>query len=89
MANVQIYTRPMCPYCVRALQLLKQKGVAFEEIDAGFDRAKKEEMIQRASGGRTFPQIFVGETHVGGCDEMFALERQGRLDSLLESAGAK
>lgn len=88
MANVTIYTRPMCPYCVRAVQLLKQKGVDFKEIDAGFDRAKKEEMIAKSGGARTFPQIFIGDTHVGGCDEMFALERQGDLDSMLENAGA-
>lgn len=88
MADVTIYTRPMCPYCVRAVQLLKQKGVDFEEIDAGFDRARKDEMIERAGGKRTFPQIFIGQTHVGGCDEMFALERQGKLDPMLESAGA-
>ncbi len=89
MADVTIYTRPMCPYCVRAVQLLKEKGVDFEEIDAGFDRAKKEEMISRANGARTFPQIFIGDNHVGGCDDMFALERQGKLDAMLENASAK
>lgn len=89
MAKVTIYTRPMCPYCVRAVQLLKQKGVDFEEIDAGFDRLKKEEMVSRANGARTFPQIFVGETHVGGCDDMFALERRGEFDALLEREGAR
>lgn len=89
MADVTIYTRPMCPYCVRAVQLLKKKGVAFEEIDAGFDRAKKQEMMSRANGARTFPQIFIGDTHVGGCDDMFALERQGRLDPMLEAAGTR
>lgn len=85
MAEVTIYTRPMCGYCARAISLLKQKGVAFNEIDAGFDPAKREEMVQRSNGGRTFPQIFIGDTHVGGCDDMMALERAGKLDALLEA----
>ena len=85
MAEVTIYTRPMCGYCARAVSLLKQKGVAFKEIDAGFDPAKREEMVQRSNGGRTFPQIFVGDTHVGGCDDMMALERAGKLDAMLEA----
>ncbi len=88
MAAVTIYTRPLCPYCVRAVSLLKKKNVAFEEIDAGFDAKKKQEMVQRASGAKTFPQIFVGDTHVGGCDEMMALERSGKLDDLLREQGA-
>lgn len=83
MAEVTIYTRPMCGYCARAISLLKQKGVAFNEIDAGFDQAKRNEMIQRSNGGRTFPQIFVGDIHIGGCDDMMALEQSGELDSLL------
>lgn len=86
MAAVTLYTRPMCPYCVRAVSLLKQKGVAFEEIDAGFDMAKKKEMIEKAGGARTFPQIFIGDTHIGGCDEMLALERAGKLDPMLADA---
>jgi glutaredoxin 3 len=86
MAAVTIYTRPMCPYCVRAVSLLKEKGVSFEEIDAGFDAEKKKEMIQKANGARTFPQIFIGETHIGGCDEMLALERAGKLDPMLSDA---
>ena len=89
MAAVTIYTRPMCPYCVRAVSLLKKKGVAFEEIDAGFDVKKKSEMVQRANGARTFPQIFIGDTHVGGCDDMIALEKAGKLDDLLSAAGAQ
>lgn len=88
MAAVTIYTRMMCPYCVRAVSVLKDKGVAFEEIDAGLSAEKKAEMVQRAQGGRTFPQIFVGDTHVGGCDEMMALERAGKLDDLLRAEGA-
>jgi len=87
MAAVTIYTRPMCPYCVRAVALLKKKAVDFEEIDAGFDMQKKSEMVQRAGGARTFPQIFIGDTHIGGCDEMMALERTGKLDPMLQALG--
>ena len=73
----------MCGYCARAVSLLKKKGVAFNEIDAGFNREKRAEMVQRANGGSTFPQIFIGDDHIGGCDEMMALERAGKLDALL------
>lgn len=83
MAKVTIYTRPMCGYCARALRLLKDKGVDFQEIEAGFDQKLRQEMIQRANGGSTFPQIFVGDIHIGGCDEMMALERSGKLDPML------
>ncbi|RIJ24202.1 glutaredoxin 3 [Henriciella barbarensis] len=83
MSAVTIYTRAFCPFCTRAVSLLKQKGVDFNEIDAGMDPDKKQEMIQRSNGGRTFPQIFVGEEHIGGCDEMMALERSGKLDQKL------
>jgi glutaredoxin 3 len=82
MARVTIYTRPFCSYCARALALLSEKGVAFEEIEAGSDMDKRREMIER-SGRATYPQIFVGERHIGGCDDMMALERQGQLDPLL------
>jgi glutaredoxin 3 len=75
----------MCPYCTRALALLKQKGAQVHEIDATFDPRKKDEMIKR-SGRRTFPQIFVGDTHVGGCDDLHALEHRGALDPLLQGA---
>ena len=85
MAKVVIYTKPYCPYCVRALALLKRKGADFEEIEAAFDPEKKAEMIQRANGARTFPQVFIGDTHVGGSDELHALERAGRLDALLQA----
>lgn len=88
MAAIEIYTRPLCPYCVRAVSLLKKKGVAYEEIDVGFDKHKKQEMIQRAKGGQTFPQIFIGQDHIGGCDDMMALEREGKLDGLLDAAQA-
>jgi len=86
MSKVTIYTKPYCPYCVRALDLLERKGVAFTEIEAAFDPEKRAEMIQRAHGRATFPQIFVGEQHIGGCDEMMALERSGKLDPLLQAA---
>ena len=83
MSNVTIYTKPYCPYCIRAVDLLEKKGVPFTEIEAAFDAAKRQEMVQRAGGRATFPQIFIGERHIGGCDEMMALERSGQLDPLL------
>lgn len=82
MAQVTIYTRPGCGYCARAVSVLTRKGVAFDEIEAGMDPAKRQEMMTR-SGRSTFPQIFIGEKHIGGCDDMMALERQGELDALL------
>ena len=84
MVDVTIYTRPGCPYCTRAKALLTQKGVAFHEINAGATPELRAEMQQK-SGRNTFLQIFVGEYHVGGCDELHALEAQGKLDGLLES----
>lgn len=86
MTEVTIYTKPYCPYCVRAVALLEKKGVAFTEIEAAFDPEKKREMIQRSGGRMTFPQIFIGEKHIGGCDDMLALERAGKLDPLLHAA---
>jgi len=83
MTKVTIYTRQFCPYCSRAVALLREKQVDFEEIDAGMNAEKKAEMVQRSNGGRTFPQIFIGERHIGGCDDMMALERAGKLDPLL------
>ncbi|MCC7267963.1 MAG: glutaredoxin 3 [Caulobacteraceae bacterium] len=83
MAHVTIYTKPYCPYCIRALDLLEKKGVEFTEIEAAFDPEKKREMIQRANGGSTFPQIFIGDEHIGGSDDMMALERAGKLDAML------
>lgn len=82
MAKVTIYTRPFCGYCARALALLEKKGADFTEIEAGMDPALRQEMMQR-SGGTTFPQIFVGDRHIGGCDDMMALDRAGKLDALL------
>lgn len=86
MPQITIYTRPFCGYCSRAVALLDRKGVAYEEIEAGFDPALRQEMIARA-GRTTFPQIFIGERHIGGCDEMMALEDAGRLDALLAGGG--
>jgi glutaredoxin 3 len=83
MAKVTIYTRQFCPYCTRAVALLKDKKADFTEIDAGMDAGKREEMVQRSKGGKTFPQIFVGDKHIGGCDDMMALDRAGQLDPLL------
>lgn len=83
MPSVDIYTSPLCGFCHAAKRLLTQKGVEFNEIDVWEGPARKPEMIQRANGGRTVPQIFVGETHVGGCDELYALDRAGKLDALL------
>jgi glutaredoxin 3 len=83
MPAVLIYTKPMCPYCARAVNLLTKKGVSFEEIDAGWDAEKKKEMVAKANGRSTFPQIFIGQRHVGGCDDLMALETAGELDKLL------
>ena len=83
MKPVTIYTKAMCPYCARALRLLQDKGAEITEIKAGYDKEKKAEMIERSGGGRTFPQIFLGEQHVGGCDDLMALERNGKLDAML------
>ncbi len=85
MAPVTIYTRSFCPYCTRAIALLQRKGVDVNEIDATGCPKTRQEMIQR-SGRWTFPQIFVGDTHVGGCDDLHALEQRGVLDSLLAGA---
>lgn len=83
MQTVEIYTSPLCGFCHAAKRLLKQKGVEFSEVDVWADPDRKPEMITRAKGGRTVPQIFVGTTHVGGCDDLYALERAGKLDALL------
>jgi glutaredoxin 3 len=80
---VEIYTTPLCGYCRMAKHLLSQKGVAFTEIDVSRDPALRMAMVERAGGRRTVPQIFIGPTHVGGCDDLYALERAGRLDPLL------
>jgi len=81
--TVEIYTKAFCPYCIRAKSLLKRKGVAFEEYDITFDGPKRGEMIERARGGTTVPQVFIDDAHIGGSDDLAALDRAGRLDSLL------
>jgi glutaredoxin 3 len=86
--TVTIYTTRTCPFCIRAKQLLSEKSVNFDEIDVGADPSIRSAMTQRAAGRRTVPQIFVGETHVGGCDDLFDLERAGKLDPLLEGLAA-
>ncbi|MCG8271434.1 glutaredoxin 3 [Aquamicrobium sp. NLF2-7] len=83
MVDVTIYTRAMCGYCSAAKRLLDRKGVAYKELDASFSPELRQEMISRANGRSTFPQIFIGSQHVGGCDDLHALEETGRLDALL------
>lgn len=83
MAKIEIYTSPLCGFCHAAKRLLTQKGVAFDETDVSRQPDKKGEMIARANGGRTVPQIFIDDIHVGGCDDLFALERAGKLDPML------
>ena len=80
---VEIYTTRSCPFCVAAKGLLTRKGVDFIEIDVGADPAARQAMTQRADGRRTVPQIFIGATHVGGSDDLHALDRQGKLDPML------
>ncbi|HSG60735.1 MAG TPA: glutaredoxin 3 [Pseudomonadales bacterium] len=84
--NVQIYTTAICPFCIRAKRLLDKKGVAYQEVRVDFDPQKRLEMMQRAQR-RTVPQIWVGDLHVGGCDDLYALESRGELDRLLGIAG--
>lgn len=83
MQPVEIYTSPLCGFCHAAKKLLTDKGVTFTEIDVFANPDRKPEMLQRANGSRTVPQIFIGETHVGGCDDLYALDRAGKLDPLL------
>lgn len=83
MKPVEIYTSPLCGFCHAAKRLLNQKGVNFTEIDVLSNPDRKAEMVQRANGGRTVPQIFIGDKHVGGSDDLHALERAGKLDPLL------
>jgi glutaredoxin 3 len=85
MSAVTIYTRPFCGFCARALGMLKDKGVDFTEIEAGFDAAKRKEMVERSGGRTTFPQIFVGDRHIGGCDDLIDLDRAGKFDALLSA----
>ena len=86
MAKVKLYTTMFCPFCMHAKRLLGQKGVSFEEIDVDTVPGSRQEMMNKSGGGYTVPQIFIDETHIGGCDELFALEQQGKLDTMLQVA---
>ena len=88
MKQVTIYTTPICPYCVRAKSLLGKKGVPFEEVDVMMDTKARDEMQERSGGARSVPQIFIGDTHVGGSDELYALDRAGGLAPLLAEPAA-
>lgn len=89
MARVEIYTKFGCPYCARAMRLLAEKGVDYEEYEINSVRGKREEMLQRSNGRTTVPQIFIDGRHVGGSDDLAELERSGRLDPMLEGEGAE
>lgn len=82
---VVIYSTMMCPFCHRAKSLLESKSIAYREIDVGMDPKLRREMVDKANGGYTVPQIFIGDHHVGGCDDLYALERAGKLDGMLAS----
>jgi glutaredoxin 3 len=88
MPPVEIYTTPFCPYCHDAKALLKKKNIAFTEIDVSRDRELRSKMMARANGRTTVPQIFIGPTHVGGCDDLYALDSTGGLDPLLNGRSA-
>ncbi|MDP4708992.1 MAG: glutaredoxin 3 [Rickettsiaceae bacterium] len=83
MKKILIYTTLVCPYCVRAKALLKRKGFIYEEINANDDKIR-DEMIKKSGGMRTVPQIFIGDQHIGGCDELYALEKDGKLDQMVK-----
>ena len=83
MAPVELYTTPFCPYCMSAKELLRRKGVEFNEINVAGAPDRRAEMVGRANGGTTVPQIFIGPIHVGGCDELYELDGAGKLDPLL------
>jgi len=85
MATVEIYTKPTCGFCHMAKRLLNSKGISFAETNISAQPDRRAEMIQRANGGTTVPQIFVDGTHIGGCDDLFALDRVGKLDALLDA----
>ena len=84
MQDVTIYTTPTCPYCHAAKALLQQKSVSFTEIDVSADPSLRDAMTARANGQRTVPQIFINNMHIGGCDDLYALDRQAKLDALLQ-----
>ncbi len=89
MPTVDIYTTRYCPYCQDAKELLSRKGVSFNEIDASANRDLRKQMIERANGRSTYPQIFIGAIHIGGCDDLYALNEAGKLDPLLAEAKEK
>jgi glutaredoxin 3 len=81
---IVIYTKPFCPYCSRAMALLDRKGANYQEIVASMDAGKRKEMLERSGGRSTYPQIFIGERHIGGCDDLHELDAKGELDALLQ-----
>nr|CRH06790.1 glutaredoxin 3 [Candidatus Magnetococcus massalia] len=83
MADILIYTTTICPFCVRAKMLLKKKGAEFSEINLDKEPSRREEMLKKSGGRRTVPQIFIGDRHVGGCDDLYEMEMDGELDPLL------
>jgi glutaredoxin 3 len=83
MTNITVYTTKLCPYCHMAKELLRKKGVIFQEIDVSCCRELRAQMSQKAGGRSTVPQIWIGERHVGGCDDLYTLDREGKLDMLL------
>ncbi|MBM9593762.1 glutaredoxin 3 [Roseitranquillus sediminis] len=85
MQSVEIYTSPLCGFCHAAKRLLSEKGVSFSEHNVMGDPERRQEMMRRANGRHTVPQIFIGATHVGGCDDLYSMERSGKLDALLAS----
>jgi len=85
MAKIEIFTTKVCPYCMRAKALFKRKGVSFSEIDVSVDDAMMEKMVERSGGRQTVPQIFIDDKHIGGCDDLYALDSKGGLDPLLAS----
>ena len=86
MATIEVYSGGYCPYCLRAKSLLKQRGLEFTEYDVQADPKKRDEMLQRSNGARTIPQIFINDRHVGGCDELYALDRKGELEKWVANA---
>ena len=83
MKPIEIYTSPTCGYCFAAKRLLDQKGASFQEFDVSVDPQRRAEMLQKSNGARTVPQIFISGEHIGGCDDLYALERAGKLDAIL------
>ncbi len=84
MADITVYSKDYCPYCVKAKALLKRKGVAFSEIDITYDEALQKEMVEKSGGRKTVPQIFIDGKSVGGCDDLYALDKAGQLDGMLK-----